>query len=319
MFNRLRFVLLPAIVVFGFVLFYVVATLYPEILWFESFGYKEVWWIVFKAKFMVFGVAFALVYFWLSLNVGVATRIANETESSEAPRFQTPFPPLNKFLSELATRGPFESGMKMPARLYKILFRLGLLFVALLIGLSVKNWWQDIYAFLNQTAFGLEDPIFNRDLGFYFFSLPLIKHIQGILSFLVVLAIGVSGWIYFSKNILLFVFSSQTSNVRIKTHLFVLAGLFFGCLAFGVWINVFEVLYSSKGVVFGAGYADVHALLPYFKLMMSLLGFQAVLFLIWAFRPGFKVPLSFFRGYCGCGHRGWCNDSRYCSELLCCA
>ena len=95
-------------------------------------------------------------------------------------------------------------------KVYKFMLLVFTLFFSLFISLTVKGWWQDIYAYYHQTSFNIQDPILGQDLSFYFFVLPLIKHFQGLFVFLMVLTIGICGWIYFSKKLLVFMFSKAT-------------------------------------------------------------------------------------------------------------
>ena len=120
--------------------------------------------------------------------------------------------------------------------------------------------WDTILQFINGTPFQLTDPIYQRDVGFYVFQLPFYEQIHrwllGLLiwSFLVALVLYVikgaiepdRGWKYALRG---------GSKIHLSLLLVAIA-LFF---AAGFWLQRYELLYSSEGVVFGAGYTDVHA------------------------------------------------------------
>jgi len=53
------------------------------------------------------------------------------------------------------------------------------LFIAFVLGLSASANWLEVLEYLHQTPFGVADPIFGRDVGFYVFSLPALRFIQG--------------------------------------------------------------------------------------------------------------------------------------------
>src|ERR1051325_1338666 len=52
-------------------------------------------------------------------------------------------------------------------------------FVALLFALGVATQWRTILQFVYRTPFGVTDPIFSRDVGYYVFTLPMIELATG--------------------------------------------------------------------------------------------------------------------------------------------
>ena len=62
------------------------------------------------------------------------------------------------------------------------------------------NLWFNILQIINRTDFNITDPIFNKDLSFYIFSLPLIKDIIDlvilILLMLIILAIALYAFLF---------------------------------------------------------------------------------------------------------------------------
>jgi uncharacterized protein len=51
--------------------------------------------------------------------------------------------------------------------------------VGLLAGLPAAAQWQDWLLFRNQRSFGLSDPLFDADVGFYVFRLPFLQFLVG--------------------------------------------------------------------------------------------------------------------------------------------
>jgi hypothetical protein len=126
--------------------------------------------------------------------------------------------------------------------------------------LRAARGWRVALQFLHPTPFGQADPIFQRDIGFYLFRLPLWQNLQTSLVGLVVwaLLLGLTvyalkgeirperGWKYFLTG-------------EAKTHLCLLLAMLAGFLALGFWLDRFFLLYDEGGIIFGAGYTDVHA------------------------------------------------------------
>jgi uncharacterized membrane protein (UPF0182 family) len=66
-------------------------------------------------------------------------------------------------------------------------------------------------------------------------------------------------------------------------HLTVLGSFFFVLLAAGHYLARFSIMYSEKGIVVGAGYADVVAYLPVIRLLMIMAIIIAALCFVWIF------------------------------------
>jgi uncharacterized membrane protein (UPF0182 family) len=145
--------------------------------------------------------------------------------------------------------------------------------------------------FRNAGAFGVTEPLFGRDVGFYVFTYPLLVGIFGFLT--VVLSVtmaSVAGVYVISRGARLtprgFVITPWA-----KGHLLGLGAAFLLLKTWGYSLDAFGLLFSSGGVSFGASYADVSARLPALYVMIALAGLAAVLCLIQMTRPGLALAV----------------------------
>jgi uncharacterized membrane protein (UPF0182 family) len=76
-----------------------------------------------------------------------------------------------------------------------------------------------------------------------------------------------------------------------RAHLMVLGGILFLLIAYRIRLGMYNLLYSPLGVVYGAGYADVHATLPVLKVLLILAVITAALFFLRAGAGKIRVPL----------------------------
>src|SRR5690348_17493430 len=53
------------------------------------------------------------------------------------------------------------------------------LFFALIMGTGVSSQWRNWILFSNSVNFGVKDPQFHRDVGFYVFRLPFLEFVVG--------------------------------------------------------------------------------------------------------------------------------------------
>ncbi len=160
--------------------------------------------------------------------------------------------------------------------------------------------WEVLLKFLNPTAFDIADPIYQQDVGFYVFRMPLYQGLQQesleLLIWSLILALVIyairgeirleRGWKYLLAG-------------PVKAHLCVLLSAIALFLALGYWFARYDLLYSASGAVFGAGYTDVNARLAAYNLMIIVTLVVALLLMISLWRPGFALPLTSLSLYFG--------------------
>ena len=71
------------------------------------------------------------------------------------------------------------------------------MFVSLIFAVGVSTQWDTYLRFRYGGSFGVADPLFGVDLGFYFFRLPFYELLQGSLTFLTVAALAILGFVAF--------------------------------------------------------------------------------------------------------------------------
>ncbi len=163
---------------------------------------------------------------------------------------------------------------------------------------SLSNHWFTLLLWLNQGPVGESDPIFNRDLSFFLFSLPFWETLQHWCFNLALLTLLTTVIIYLVELGL----SEQRLTVALslfaQRHLLILGGSLFLIRAWGHWLDRYELLYSTRGVVFGAGFTDVHATLPATTLMSGVASLTAVGFWVLA-KQGTRLNLPPLKSWCG--------------------
>ncbi len=147
-------------------------------------------------------------------------------------------------------------------------------------GLIFSNHWTQLLAFVHATNFSQVDPIFGRDIAFYVFRLPILELFRfWTVGVLLVSLAGVL-LVYLLSGNSLSQGGSPGFSPQQQRHLYGLsAGLMFA-LAVGFWLDRYQLLYSTQGVLFGAGYTDSHIDLPA-RTLLSFGGVAIALFLTW--------------------------------------
>ncbi len=140
--------------------------------------------------------------------------------------------------------------------------------------------WETVLMYIFRVSTPVTDPIFNLNTGFYLFTFPFLKIVYSTLLFLSFVAFAASLLASF-KNI-----SGGNSefvlreDVNLNKSLFISAGVILFVLAFGKYINRFELMYSQQGVVSGPGWTDHKIRLPMLFSMAVLTALAGILMAI---------------------------------------
>ncbi|MBM7624496.1 UPF0182 family protein [Sporohalobacter salinus] len=161
--------------------------------------------------------------------------------------------------------------------------------VSLLFGSISSDVWRIVKEFLNSTPFNITDPIFANDIGFYIFELPFYKFIYQLLTILLVVSGILSAIIYLFINSKQLFTKNITQGSRAKYHLSVLVALFMLLKAWGYLLSRYDLLYSTRGVAFGASYTDVNASLFALNVLAVLAALVAVFMIINIFTKNLKL------------------------------
>lgn len=153
-------------------------------------------------------------------------------------------------------------------------FRWIIWLAVLLIGYAVGQWaalhWQDYLLAEHSVSMQQTDPIFHIDLGFYLFKLDYHWFLYHLGLVVVIFCLIGTGVVYLLEGGVWVTPRGPNVAPAARTHLMALAAILFLLLAYRARLAMYGLLYSSRGVVFGAGYADVHATLPALRIMLLL-------------------------------------------------
>ena len=215
--------------------------------WFSALGYERVFATRLIASLVLGivagGAAFALLY----ANLRFAQRGIVPNPVVMQMNAQTPAVDVTRLVRRLA----------LPAALV----------LALFIALAVSSGWMPVLQFLNQTPFGVTDPVFGRDLGYYVFTLPIVEGVLGLLTFLVVVGLLASGALYALRGDVVIYRKNLTIEPSARLHLALLLAVLFVLTALRVYfVRLPGTLFSTNGPLFGASYANLHGTIIGLKL-----------------------------------------------------
>ncbi|MCP3784380.1 UPF0182 family protein [Micromonospora sp. A3M-1-15] len=215
-------------------------------LWFDEVRYTQVFTGVLATRLLLF----------LVIGLGMAAIIAGNLWLAYRVR-----PQLRPHSAEQATLERYR--MLLSPRLGTWI-ALASAVIGLFAGLSAQSRWSQWLLFRNGGSFGVKDPEFGIDIGFYVFQLPFWRYLLGVGFTAVVLALlGALAVHYIFGGVRLQGVGDRMTNAA-RAHLSSLVAVFVVLKAIAYVLDQRAMLleYNEGAKLYGAGYADINALLP---------------------------------------------------------
>ena len=242
-------------------------------LWFKQEGYRLIYLTILKAQINLSGIAGVGLMAAASLNLYIAHTLARR----QAPRVYADyveFAPLERFGA---------------------LFRWLIWGGVLLVGYVVSQWgmghWLVYLRARNVPVMGIADPLFGRDLGFYLFQLPYTWFLYHLALLTVICCLLSATFLYLAEGGVWMTPRGPSMARAARAHLMTLGGIIFLLIAYRFRLGMYDLLYSPRGMVFGAGYTDVHATLPVLWILLFLSVLTAAVFFLRAGSRDLRTPL----------------------------
>ncbi len=219
------------------------ASFFTDWLWFGEIGFRTVFAtsLIWRIALFFLGGAFAFAYLYGNVRIARGSGTA--------------FPVL------FVNRG---DGVTVDiSRMFTKLFFPAALLLSFITAISLSAWWLTLLKGMNGVALGTRDPLFNRDISFYLFRLPLISGVLGTLTTLTLLSLVATVAMYWLRNDITLPPRRASAKPRAARHLGGLLALLFVLLAIRSWIvDTSGLLFSTTGPLVGASYTDIHIALP---------------------------------------------------------
>lgn len=202
----------------------------------------------------------------------------------------------------------------------KVSWALSVFFAFVATMLTTTTLWYEIMSFINKKDFNLSDPLFNMDVSFYIFTLPLANQIYSIATTLLVMLLILT-LIYYAflmsvrrPKVFQDAFSQEgynqddfsdkrnlgrrliSQNWKQILHLalrqvIIIGVIFFVVIGIGFLLRQFQLLYNHGSVVYGASFVDANIYLWQYRILMVLSVVAAVLFAVGISKKKYKMAL----------------------------
>jgi uncharacterized protein len=242
----LLFGLLAALIV-AFIVLSLADGLLVDLIWFESLGFRQVFTTTLTAEVTIFAIVWLAAFGAIALSGLIALHLSHERERLRVVRRTDDVVEVN--LPELIR----SLGDRVPWRLIVIA---GAALLALFAAQGEAASWDVYLKALEGVPFGLKEPAFGRDVGFFVFTLPLLQTLRDLFMLILFFTAAMTAAVYWARGSLDFRESPPNVSTQCAAHLSVLAGIFFVERALNYWIERYELTLHTNGIVFGLRYVD---------------------------------------------------------------
>jgi uncharacterized membrane protein (UPF0182 family) len=256
-------------------------------LWMRQLGFIGIFWTLFSIQWGMFLLAFvfAFLFFWINVRQAIRSAFLSRARGG---------------LLTDQSYGPWTTAPRNPSHHSDTLSWLRLAeigtssVVAFAFALSFSASWDIYLRFHYGGAYGLKDPLFGYDVGFYLFQLPFYELEQNSLAYLTLVTLAAVAAAHLISGSFQAItagapgYRTQSAVRHASALLFVLLGI----AGWGFYLDRYNLVYSTLGVVYGAGYAADHVtrLSLHFMLGVSIL--SCLLLVLNVLRPQLRAMVS---------------------------
>jgi uncharacterized protein len=251
-----------AILVTCFILLELVASFVVDWFWFSAVGYLDIFWIRIVAEAEIFIVVLMATIIVLCANGSLALRFTQSQREQDLTDHE------QKSAGAATLPDPLDF---MRRRLpWRVVIPLGASLLATLVAWGEVANWSVFLQFLYQEPYGGSDPLYNKEIGFYVFTLPAYVAIKNWMFITLFLSALFAGAVYWVHGDIRYDVQRRSMSPAVIAHGSVLLGLFFVVKAWSYYLDRYLLLYDDNGVVVGASYTDIHVGLPALWLLIGL-------------------------------------------------
>jgi uncharacterized membrane protein (UPF0182 family) len=250
-------------------------------LWMRQLDYAGIFWTIFSVQWVMFSSAFVIAFLFLWFNLRQAARnSATSDGESRAGR------PAFSFGTDAIAR----AGIDLSPGLLKLAVVLVSVGIAIFLALGFYTQWDTYLRFRYGGSFGASDPLFGVDIGFYLFHLPFYGLLQTSLMLLTIVTLAGVSLIYVFFGLLQL---NESGNFALgnsaTSHLSFIIFILVADWGFGLYLDHYNLVYSTLGVVYGAGYAADHVTRVALWIMVAVSAAACALLVLNFFRPRFRM------------------------------
>ena len=241
-------------------------------LWFNQEGFRVLYLNTFKAQITLSGYAGMGFLLVVGLNLLLARSLAHR-HGFRVYQEVIEFPALDRFSS-----------------IIRWAIWLGIVVVGFFVSEWAATYWKEFLLAQHIIPVGQADPLFGNEVSFYLFRLPFVWFLYHFILFTLVICLLSAIFLYLVEGGVSVTPRGPEVSRPARAHLLALGALIFLVLAYRCRLAMYGLLYSPRGIIYGAGYSDV-ATLPVLKILLFLCLVTSLLLLAGAVRGTVKPAI----------------------------
>lgn len=166
---------------------------------------------------------------------------------------------------------------KLPLLFWRLMW-FGLVLMAWIVGQWATGHWETYLLATHAVPITQTDPIFGISLSFYLFRLPFLFFLYHLALIILVISLLTAALQYFITGGVWISPRGLGIGRNARRHLMVLGGMFFLLFAWRARLGMYDLVYAPSGLVYGAGYTDVHVGWPVLWIQLVLCAITAIAF-----------------------------------------
>ena len=136
------------------------------------------------------------------------------------------------------------------------------LVVGLVTGFTAAAQWETFLLWRNAQPFGITDPQFGMDIGFFVFTLPWLTFVVGFLTMAVILGTVAAAFTHYVYGGLQLANRGRDTTRFALLHLSILLAIVVVLRAASYWLERYTLSLSTSSLMTGIQYTDANAVLP---------------------------------------------------------
>lgn len=264
----------PTLAVLAVLFFLVTAMsgLVTDLWWFDSVGYRNVFVIQLVTKVLLFAVGFVLTALavWSSISLGhrlrpfvVPTTVAQQT----LEQYRRAIEPLRR-LGTIIIPG----------------------ILAVLAGAATLGSWPTYLLWRNGSDFGIKEPHFGIDVGFFVFDLPWWRFVVSFLTVVLMLALVAALLTHYVYGGLQLPGRGPSTRAAM-VHIGALGALLALTRAAAYWLDRYSLTTEDSALITGLTYTRDHAVLPTRSILAAAALMCAAFFIAAMFTSSLRLPI----------------------------
>jgi len=256
-------------ILLAIVAIFVISTLsrsiYTNLLWYDALGFESVYTKVLFTRIILFLVGAIVFASLITVSLWFGLRQSRGEVTLPLP------PEIISLLGKAVIIGSIGVGSVL----------------SVIFGTVFSSRWEILLRFTNGAEFPITDPVYGKSVSFYVFDLPILTFIQGWMLGALIVVLIATLVLHFVNYTLRGV--NFTLTPMMKLHLSIIAALIMFVIAWGHWLDRWELVLSDQGAIFGAAFTDLNVRKPALLILAFVASASGVLMLVNAYMRSVRI------------------------------